>query len=496
MNKGKFILICIFFCNILLAQKPIIYYSAYASKTQKDHSISMSKFFQDVSRKNAVGVVDGYNIELEKEITVKNVNNLELSFKNTVFYSNKRFSGFFLNFLNSKNIIIDGFNVEMYRSRLQIYLEKDYPNIFNAGLGFKGCQNIEIKNSKFLNLYTRSIEITESYGNILVNNNFFSSKKQNQKYLLEHIVLGSSRNAIILISKNKFDNEVYENPDFGIAAVSGYGLGKMGGKVSIVDNYINNAGRSNAGLHRLYAVDFYDDCDNILVKGNIFDNIMWGAVRFNGSSENVTIADNNITIKNPDDTSSITSSTTANTPYFKNINIDNNTITTLSGLNSSIMLQNQFETTKTENISIKNNKLNNSYNNIFILGYFDDVAVNQNTIKGNESAVGVCFILKNKQVSKQIYITNNKINAFNTGISLNSKDEKTNKNSFIIKNNEIITNNKSFKGFGVIVNLGIKGNVSIEDNNIFNYATGLYIREKTVNTKLNKFSGNIQNMSR
>ncbi|RXM37892.1 hypothetical protein BOQ62_19505 [Chryseobacterium sp. CH21] len=496
MNKGRFILICIFLCNFLLAQKPVIYYSAYASKSQKDHTISLIKFFKEVSSKNAVGVVDGYNIEIEKEITVKNINNLELSFKNSNLYSNKRFSGFFINFLNSKNIKIDGFSVEMFRSKIQTYIKEDYPNIFNGGLGFKGCENIEVKNSKFLNLYTRSIQITESYGNVSINNNFFSSKKQNQKYLLEHVVFGSSQNAVISVSKNRFDNEIYENPDFGIAAISGYGLGKNGGKVIIVDNYINNAGRNNSGQHRLYAIDFYDDCDNLLIKGNTFNNIMWGAVRFNGSSENIGITDNNISIKNPDDTSCITSSTTGNSSYFRNISIDNNSITTLSGLNSAIMLQNQFEKTKTENISIKNNKINNSYNNIFILGYFDDVSVIQNVFKGTGSSMGIWFMLKNKQINKPIYIMGNKINAFNTGISLNSKDNMINYNSFFVKNNEIITGNKEFKGFGIIVNLGMKGNVNIEDNNILNYNTGLYIREKTVNTKLNKFTGNIKNMSR
>ncbi|KMQ65559.1 hypothetical protein ACM46_06660 [Chryseobacterium angstadtii] len=478
------------------AQKPVVSYSAYAQKSQKDHTASLTRFLQDVSKKNAVGIIDGYTIEFNKEISIKNLNNIELSFKNSVLYSNKRFSGFFLNFVNSKNIVIDGMNVEMYRTALPVYTEKDYPNVYNSALGFKGCQNIEIKNSKFLNLYNRSVQITESYGKISVHDNFFSSKKQNQKYLMEHVVVGSSPNGVVSILKNRFDNESYDNPDFGISAISGYGLGKGEGKVDIIDNYINNAGRSNSGLHRLFAIDFYDDCDNITVKGNTISNVMWGAVRFNGSSVNTVISDNIITIKNPDDSSSITSSTTAGSQYFRNISINNNTITAISGLNSAIMLQNQFENIKTENISIKNNKINNSYNNISLVGYFDDVTVSQNVIKGSGAAVGISFMLKNKSAGKQIYINDNIIHTFNTGISLNSTDNKANNNGFTIRNNEVNTTNKSFKGYGIIVNLGMKGKINIEQNNILNFATGLYLRENTVNTKLNKFDGNAKNLSK
>ncbi|WP_223606111.1 hypothetical protein [Chryseobacterium sp. OSA05B] len=496
-SKKKIILIMfLFFCSMIYAQKPVVYYSQYAQKSQKDHAASLTKFLQDVSKKNAVGVIDGYTIGFDKEVSIKNLNNVELSFKNSVLYSNKRFSGFFLNFVNSNNIVIDGINVEMYRTALPVYIEKDYPNIYNSALGFKGCQNIEIKNSKFLNLYNRSVQVTESSGKISVHDNIFSSKKQNQKYLIEHVVIGSSPNGAVSIIKNKFENESYDNPDFGISAISGYGLGKINGKVDIIDNYINNAGRSNAGLHRLFAIDFYDDCDNITVKGNTISNVMWGAVRFNGSSENTVIADNIITIKNPDDSSSITSSTTAGNRNFRNISISNNTITAISGLNSAIMLQNQFENVKTENILIKNNKINNSYNNISLIGYFDDVSISQNIIKGTKAAVGISFMLKNKYGNKQIYINDNIIHTFNTGISLNSMDNKANNNDFTIRNNEVNTTNKSFKGYGIIVNLGMKGKIDIEQNNIFNFATGLYLRENTVNMKLNKFDGNARNLSK
>lgn len=494
MKKITFFIILFFFVNILFSQKSKIYYSSYAEKTQKDHTSSLVSFITDVSKKNAIGIIDGYNIEFNKEIKISNLNNIEILVKNTRFYSNHRFSGFFINFVNVSNIIIDGVNIEMLNSNPVIYSENDYPNVYNGALGFRECKNIMVKNSQFSNLYTRSIEILESSGEIFLNNNLFSSKKQNQKFLLEHIVLGSCRNAAILVNKNKFNNEPYDNPDYGISSITGFGLGKGAGKVQILDNLINFSGRSNAGKHRLYAIDFYDDCDNLNIEGNTLENVMWGAVRFNGSSENVNIANNQINVKRPDETGVITSSTTKNNPYFRNIKIFNNTITSSINLSSAILLQNQYENIQTKNVFIESNKINNFYYNISLRGYWDDLSINNNIIKGDYSAIGISFILKNKRSIEQIKVLNNNINAYNTGVSLNSEDNKLNNTAFMIKNNEIYSLNKSEKGYGVIVNIGLKGEIIIENNQISGFNNAMYIRENTVSSHSNKFVNNKNNL--
>jgi hypothetical protein len=323
VNKYIFLLLAFSF-SAINGQEKYIYYSDFASNTLKDHSITLPEFFKRVSETKAVGIIKGYGISINSQIDIKNVNDLNIRIENTVFNSSQRFDGFFLNFENCKNITIDGFNAVLSNPSFQAYQEKEYSRIFNGGILFKGCENIVLKHSDFENLYTRAVQITESFGKISISKNRFKSRKQKQSYLSEHFVVGSSPNAEISIFENDFENEEYTDPDFGICAISGYGLGKNGGSIEVYNNRISFAGRNNKGKHRLYAVDFYDDCDNITIKGNKLDNITWGAIRFNGTARNAIIEDNDIHVIVADDTGVITSSTTERNAEFNSIIIRNN----------------------------------------------------------------------------------------------------------------------------------------------------------------------------
>ena len=496
MIRYLILLIVFIFTVHLKAQKTEVYYSQFASKTAKDHSATFPNFIKYISQKNATGVVDGFDIVFQKEIQIKNLKNIDLVFKNSQFRASSRFSGAFLNFTNVSNVSITGLTIKQYQNPAVIYREKDYPALYNNGLNFFRSSNISVTNSHFHDLYTRSIMIKESTGKINVLNNYFSSPMQKQMYLAEHIVFGSSPNAVILVENNRFENAPYSNPDFGVSAISGYGLGKNGGQITVKNNYFSYVGRSNAGKHRLYSVDFYDDCDNIKVIDNQFENVMWGAIRFDGSSENVEISRNKINVKNPDDSGTISSSTTSRIRSYKNILINDNQITSLAPRNSAILLQNQFSNVKTENIIVKNNIINNSYYNIYVTGFIDGITIEENKLSGDLSTFGIYFMMNPNTVSKNLNtIKNNEISATNTGISINSKDNLPNQNKFTISKNRI-SNSKKKDGFGILVNIGSKGNIDIDQNTISNYGKGLYLREKKYKLNFNKFVDNLNNLQK
>lgn len=496
MIRLLFLLIFFFITGFLEAQKTQVYYSQFASKTTKDHSVTLLKFIKYISQKNVTGVIDGYDISFQKEIQINNLNNVDLIFRNSQFRAVRRFNGAFLSFTNTSNISISGLVIKQYQTPSIIYQESDYPELFNNGLSFIRSSNISVTNSQFWDLYTRSIMIKESKGKIIISNNSFSSPLQKQMYLAEHIMIGSSPNAMISIEKNSFDNQPYSNPDVGVSAISGYGLGKNGGQVIVKNNYFNYVGRNNAGKHRLYAIDFYDDCDNIKVIDNQFENVMWGAIRFDGSSENVEISSNRITVKNPDDSGTISSSTTSRVKSYKNILINNNQIKSLAPLNSTILLQNQFVNVKTENIVIKNNAITDSYYNVYVTGFMDGITIDGNRISGSLSVFGIYFLLNPNQGLRNINtISNNEIIASNTGISINSKDNLSNFSEFAIVNNNI-SNSKKKEGFGILLNIGSKGKFKIEQNIITNYGKGIYLREKKYKLNFNKFVGNKNNLQK
>ena len=490
-NLNKYLLfLFVFWVSLTSSQEKYIYYSDFVSKTTKKHDDVLLKFFKEVSKNKAIGIIKGYNIVLNDQIKVENLSNLNLKFQETTFLSTKRFLGAFFYFENCKNISIEGFKAVLSDGSFPVYKEKEYGQLFSGGLFFKACETIVLKYSTFENLYNRAVQIKESFGEITVSGNKFSSKKQNQSYMLEHLVIGSSPNAVIHIYENIFDNEKYTNPDFGICAISGYGLGKDGGSVMVRNNKINFAGRNNKGLHRLYAVDFYDDCNNITLKDNIFDNIIWGAIRFNGTSKNAIIENNKIHVTLADDTAVITSSTTNRNSELSTIHIINNSIDTDVPYVMGIMLQNNFSNIKTKDINVSKNKFNNCYVNAAFLGFFDDVMVSKNNFSGEKSATGILMQLEDVfKSSNLIKIDQNILEANNTGISLNArKGELFCK--FLISDNMIFNETNSQKGFGIVLNLGVKGNVNITNNKISNFENALYLREKNYKVKHNGLSNN------
>lgn len=474
----KKVLVFLFLINLTLisAQEKLMYYSQFAGSNQNNHAITLPNFIRSATRHNAIAVIDGFTINTSQTIKISNINKVNLRFVKSIVQANSRVNGSLFEFKNVRNLKIDGLEVMMYTTPLPVYQLAEYPQLYNVALGIYNSSDIEIINSKFKNLYTRSIDIKNSSGNIYLSRNYFTSEPQKQKYLLEHIVLGSSPNAKIMIDNNQFDNTPYTNPDFGIAAISGFGLGKNGGSISIKDNYFNYNGRNNSGTHRLYTIDFYDDCDNIIVEDNIFDNVMWGAIRFNGSSENVLLNRNKISVVHPDETGAITSTTTAGLKNFKNIFITNNKIYSLKNLNTAIYLQNQFNHIVTGNISIANNEIHNSYVSVFLNGIFSEASINDNLIHGEFANQGINLTLRNSKVSNKITLSNNRISTDNYGIAINTTEP--NYNPLVIQKNIIQSPKMGF--YGIIINVGAKGNSVISDNFITNYKTSLYMRERNV----------------
>lgn len=201
--------------------------------------------------------------------------------------SKERFSGYFLNFNDCRNFIIDGIRFDQKKRDLNIYSQSDYPNDYNGGIFITLSNNIDISNCSFYDLYTRAVNIYDCRiigGTIKVNNNYFESGAQEQKYRMEHLVISQSHGINFVIENNIFKNEVPKDannmplppdPAKMPSGLSAFDCG-YSGSVTVNNNVFEYCGRNNDGAHRLFAIDFYDNVNNFLISNNIFRNTTWG----------------------------------------------------------------------------------------------------------------------------------------------------------------------------------------------------------------------------
>lgn len=436
--------------------------------------------------------------------------------------SKERFSGYFLNFNDCRNFIIDGIRFDQKKRDLNIYSQSDYPNDYNGGIFITLSNNIDISNCSFYDLYTRAVNIYDCRiigGTIKVNNNYFESGAQEQKYRMEHLVISQSHGINFVIENNIFKNEVPKDannmplppdPAKMPSGLSAFDCG-YSGSVTVNNNVFEYCGRNNDGAHRLFAIDFYDNVNNFLISNNIFRNTTWGAIRFDGTKKNAIITDNYIHQLIANDSGIINASAkVTNREYedsFKNISICNNIIEEVNGISYGIGLQCQIDSTTAENINIQNNTFHRLRTAVVMGGSIMGV-----NISGNNASDMFGPVIEYSAYSEDaqtevkrivaplgnVLISNNNFKSSNegdkfVGIAINgftptSQDDYKRVNDlthrFVVSDNLIYGNSS---GYGVIINVGVSldGRVTVSGNEASNFNTGLYLRTPKIIAKDN-----------
>lgn len=433
--------------------------------------------------------------------------------QHTLIKSNttERFSSYYLKFVNCKNFIIEGIQIDQNKKNLVVYKEQDwgpedYPELlrdFNGGIYITGATNVEIKDCSFLDLYTRAVHIYACDGDIKITNNLFESGVQTQMYRMEHLTISQSRDANVIVENNVFKNAENHNPATGVVAIFAFDLGEKK-SVLINNNYFEYCGRNHTGKHRLYAIDFYDNVNNFIVSNNTFKNLTWGAIRFDGTRENGIISDNIFHQLIADQDGMIMAASREDPKYnqteFKNISIHNNILDSETELSHGISIQGLSPFCAAENIQISNNTMYNLRYGIRIHGDASVVSISDN-LAFNLIGIGIRVEgfktghdkvpLQPKKIEK-IYINNNHLNgreelSYNgfVGIQIDGLDIVDKYMGRVLINNNFITGNST--GMGIVINPGktLENVVTVENNTLENLKRGLFIRTNKVFVKDN-----------
>jgi hypothetical protein len=383
-----------------------------------------------------------------------------------------RLEGFYFSFTNCDNVIIEGLSFDQNKSKLITYSAADDAarKEFNSGIYFFRSSNIEIKNCHFFDLYNRAVRIYECNENIIVINNNFESGVQEQFYVMEHLVVSQSLKAHVVIEGNNFKNAENHNPANGVVAIYAFDLGDDR-SVLVNNNYFEYCGRDHTGVHRLYAIDFYDNVNNFIISNNTFKNLTWGAIRFDGTRKNGIISHNIIHQLIADQDGMIMASSRQGSEFnqteFKNISIHNNILEGVTELSHGITIQGLSPFCAAENIEISNNKMYNLRYGIRIHGDVSVVSINNNQafnligigIRVEGFKTGYNNIpLEPKKIEK-IYINDNHLNgrkelSFNgfVGIQIDGLDGTYTYMGRVLINDNFISGNS--KARGIVINTG------------------------------------------
>jgi hypothetical protein len=320
---------------------------------------------------------------------------------------------------------------------------------------------------------------------------------------MEHLVIAQSSYAEVVVENNTFKNAENHNPDHGVVAIYAFSLGEKG-SVLVNNNYFEYCGRNHTGLHRLYAVDFYDNVNNFIVSNNIFKNLTWGAVRFDGTRENGIICDNIIHQLIADQDGMIMAASREDVKYnqtkFKNISIHNNILDAATEYSHGITLLGLSSFCAAENIEISNNKMYNLRYGINVNGDVSVLSINNNQAF-NLIGIGINIDgfktgydhtpLEPKKIEK-IFINDNHLNArpetsFNgfVGIQINGLESDSKFMGRVLINDNFISGNST--GAGIVINTGktLENVVTVTDNTLENLNMGFFIRTKKVFVKDN-----------
>ncbi|ANF50118.1 hypothetical protein A0O34_06165 [Chryseobacterium glaciei] len=422
--------------------------------------------------------------------------------------TNDRVEGFYLSFNDCHNFIIEGLRFDQNKRNLPVYNSDDNaaspaPKEFNGSIYITESSNIEITDCSFFDLYNRAVNIYSCHrGHILVRNNLFESGVQEQKYVMEHLVIAQSRYAEVVIENNSFKNAENTNPDHGVVAIFAFDLGEFK-SVLVNNNYFEYCGRNHAGGHRLYAIDFYDNVNNFIISNNIFENMIWGVIRFDGTRKNGIISNNIIHQLIADEDGMIMSSSREEPKYnqteFKNISINNNILDSSSEFSHGITIQGLSPFCAAENIEISHNKMYNLRYGVKIHGDVSVVSINNNQVM-NLIGIGIeidgfkrgydTSLLQSNNVEK-IYINDNHLNGRKEaqfvgfiGVQVNGLSGNHTFMGRMRINDNFISGNS--KGSGVTINIinveplvtvsSLDDRIAISSNEINNVKYGLFLR--------------------
>ncbi len=429
--------------------------------------------------------------------------------KHTLIKSDKkdqdRLEGFYFSFTECNNVIIEGLRFDQNKKNLITYSSADDIDLkkFNSGISFFKSSNIEITNCHFFDLYNHAVHIYSCYGDITISDSLFESGVQEQIYVMEHLVVAQSLKAKVVIENNVFKNEENHNPANGVVAIYAFALGEDQ-SVLVNNNYFEYCGRDHTGKHRLYAIDFYDNVNNFIISNNIFKNMIWGAIRFDGTRKNGSINNNIIHQLIADQDGMIMASSREAEEYnqteFRNISINNNILDTATELSHGITIQGLSPFCAAENIEISNNQFYNLrfgiriHGDVSVVSITDNQAFNLIGIGINVEAfkIGYGNVPKEPKKIEKIYINDNHLNSRKepgfdgfVGVQINGVNSNNKFMGRILINNNFISGNST--GMGIIINTGtaLENVVTVAGNTLENLNKGFFIRTKKVFVKDN-----------
>ncbi|MGN7756606.1 right-handed parallel beta-helix repeat-containing protein [Chryseobacterium sp. 22532] len=488
------------------------YRCQYASLPTDTHEVMITKAVNTAAHLGAILRFDAREYIVNNQLAFEDKSCFKLlgDKQHTLIKSNKkdqdRLEGFYFSFTRCDNVIIEGLRFDQNKSNLITYNSADDAALkeFNSGIFFTESSNIEITNCHFFDLYNHAVKIYSCReGHIIIHDNLFESGVQEQIYVMEHLVIAQSSYAEVVVENNTFKNAENHNPDHGVVAIYAFSLGEKG-SVLVNNNYFEYCGRNHTGLHRLYAVDFYDNVNNFIVSNNIFKNLTWGAIRFDGTRENGIICDNIIHQLIADQDGMIMAASREDVKYnqtkFKNISIHNNILDAATEYSHGITLLGLSSFCAAENIEISNNKMYNLRYGINVNGDVSVLSINNNQAF-NLIGIGINIDgfktgydhtpLEPKKIEK-IFINDNHLNArpetsFNgfVGIQINGLESDSKFMGRVLINDNFISGNST--GAGIVINTGktLENVVTVTDNTLENLNMGFFIRTKKVFVKDN-----------
>ncbi len=214
-------------------------------KDQPNDEAMITQAIQTAAYLGATLRFDAREYIVNKQLEFQNLSCFKLlgDKQHTLIKSNttERFSSYYLKFVNCKNFIIEGIQIDQNKKNLVVYKEQDwgpedYPELlrdFNGGIYITGATNVEIKDCSFLDLYTRAVHIYACDGDIKITNNLFESGVQTQMYRMEHLTISQSRDANVIVENNVFKNAENHNPATGVVAIFAFDLGEKNLYLSI-----------------------------------------------------------------------------------------------------------------------------------------------------------------------------------------------------------------------------------------------------------------------
>lgn len=183
-------------------------------------------------------------------------------------------------------VVFKGFQFDQMQDVLPIYTEADYiDQQYNVPIycrsGSSGSAVVD--GCRFFNAYTSGIQWRLA-GDLTVRNCVFDFPPCNQTcngtpavqwYDGIHL---QSVNANILIDNCRFNGATTTNPAIAPCGIFASGIN---GRLTITNCAFSYCGSDNTGTHRLGALDFYGDVQNVHVKDNLFRDCMAVAIRLN-----------------------------------------------------------------------------------------------------------------------------------------------------------------------------------------------------------------------